>query len=46
MGIYIRKSIWDQRVTETRALGTAEALGIIDAADVQIIGKRDCTSNV
>lgn len=34
MGIYIRKSIWDQRVTETRALGTAEALGIIDAADV------------
>lgn len=34
MGIYIRMSIWDQRVKEIRALGTAEALGIANAADV------------
>lgn len=34
MGIHVRMSIWDQRVKET-----AEALGIVNAADVQIIGK-------
>ena len=34
MGIYIRMSIWDQRVREIRAPGTAEALGIVNAADV------------
>lgn len=34
MGLYIRKSIWDQRAKKIRALGTAEALGIGGAADV------------
>lgn len=29
MGIHVRMSIWDQRVKET-----AEALGIVNAADV------------
>ena len=34
MGIHIRMSIWDQRVKEIRAPGTAEALGLVNAVDV------------
>ena len=44
--IHKKEHLRDQRVKEIGILGTAEARGILAAADTQIIGKREHVSNI